>query len=308
MTPFEGIYPALVTPLTSAGNLNEAALEKLVEFHAAAGVDGLYLGGTTGEGLLLDLATRQRLVERVVSTRGGSASGGKCARGRLKVIVHVAACSTDDAVALARYAEEAGADAVSAIPPVFYKIGFDGVHEYYRRIAAATRLPFYVYYIPALSGLAFSIEELGRLFALPNVAGVKFSDYNLFLLHALRERYPEKIVFSGEDQVFLPALVMGAHGAIGLTLNLMPRLYVALYRAFRSGNLAVAQRLQFQANRVIEVVIRHGSIAAAKAIMGMLGVDCGPCRGPLATIAGPAYDRLRQDLEQVGFFDAVFIT
>ncbi|MBI2437382.1 MAG: dihydrodipicolinate synthase family protein [Lentisphaerae bacterium] len=306
MTPFEGIYPALVTPLTSAGELNEAALEKLVEFHVAAGVDGLYIGGTSGEGLLLDVATRRRLAERVVSTRGGSASGGKCARG-LKVIVHVACCATCDAVALARAAEEAGADAISAVPPIFFKFGFDGVREYYRQIAAASRLPFLVYYIPALSGMACSLEEIGRLFELPNVQGVKFSDYNLYLLRSLREHYPAKIVFSGNDEIFLPALVMGAHGSIGLTLNFMPRLYVNIYRAFKSGNLAEAQRLQFQANRVIEVVIRHGQLASAKAIMGMLRVaDCGPCRAPIASISGEAQDRLRQDLEQVGFFDAAF--
>lgn len=294
MKPVEGVYPALVTPLTNSGSLNEAALEKLVEFHVAAGVDGFYIGGTSGEGLLLDVATRRRLAEVVV----------KHARGRLKIIVHVAACATDDAVALARSAEKAGADAVSAVPPIFFQTGFDGVCEYYRRIGMATGLPLFVYYIPALSGMAFSLPELGRLFALPNVGGLKFSDYNLYLLHILRERYPEKIVFSGNDELFLPALAMGAHGAIGLTLNFMPRLYVALYRAWRAGNLAEAQRLQFQANRVIEVVLRYGQIAATKVIMGLLGVDCGPTRGPIPAIAGEAAERLRQDLASVRFFDA----
>lgn len=296
MTAFEGIYPALVTPLTATGAPDAEALDRLTAFHVAAGVDGVYIGGTTGEGLLLDVASRRDLARLVVAG----------ARRRLKTIVHVAACATDDAVALARAAEEAGADAVSAVPPVFYKVGFEGVCEYYRRIGSATRLPLFIYYIPALSGLAFSLQEMGRLFELPNVRGVKFSDSNLYLLHGLREHYPEAIVFSGNDELLLPALTMGAHGAIGLTLNFMPRLYVALYRAYRAGNWTEAQRLQFQANRVIEVVLRHGQIAATKAIMRMLGVDCGLTRAPIPPIEGAAADRLRQDLAAVGFFDPTF--
>jgi N-acetylneuraminate lyase len=292
MEPLQGVYPAIVTPFTEAGALDLKALEKVLEMQLSAGVDGFYVGGSTGEGILQDIATRRTMM-RFVADR---------VRGKAKVIVHVAACATEDAVTLAREAASAGADAVSALPPIFYKVGFDAVERYYRTIAEATDLPLLAYYIPALSGWTFSAAEMARLLAIPGVGGLKFSDYNLFLLHGLREHHPQATVLSGNDEVFLPALVMGAHGSIGLTLNFMPRLYVGIYRAYRAGNLTEAQRLQFQANRITEIVLRYGALAACKAALKMLGIDCGPCRGPILSLTDGASDALRRELEAAGFF------
>ena len=296
MTSFSGIYPAMVTPFTASGHLDEEAVNRLVSFLIERGVDGFYVGGTTGEGLLQDLGTRCRMVQLVAD---------QARPNQTRVIAHVGACSTDDAVALARGAADVGADAVSAIPPVFYRVSFAGLCEYYRTIAEATDLPLVIYHIPGLSGVNLSLDEMGRLLDLPNVAGIKFSDYNHFFLRRLREHHPESIVFSGNDEVFLSGLVMGAHGSIGLTLIFMPQMYVGIYRAYRRGDLAEAQRLQFLANRTIEVVIERGSIGACKAMMKMLGIDCGLPRGPVTPIEGAAYDELRQELESVGFFSAI---
>ena len=291
MRQFRGVYPAIVTPFTDAGVLNREAIEKLVAFQLDAGVDGFYVGGATGECLLQDVPTRAAMAKRVVDE----------VRGRAKVIVHVAACTTADAVTLAREAADAGADAVAALPPIFYKVGFDGIHRYYRAIAEAVDVPTLVYYLPALSGVAFSREEIGRLLEIPGVCGLKFSDYNLFLLHSIREHYPQATVFSGNDEVFLPALVMGTHGSIGMTLNFMPEIYVGLYRAYGQGDLAEAQRLQFQANRVIEILLRYGSFGATKAILKMRGIDCGQPREPLMPLEDSQYESLQRELEAIQF-------
>lgn len=292
MEHFKGIYPAIVTPITEVGTLNKPAIEKLMDYQMGAGVDGFYVGGTTGEGILHDVPTRQSLTRLAVNR----------ARGKAKVIVHVAACATEDAVTLALDAANAGADAVSAVPPIFYKVGFQGLYQYYRAIAEASDLPLIIYHIPALTGLDLSLDELGKLFEIPNVEGIKFSDYNLFQLHRICEHYPEVTVFSGNDEVLLPALVMGAHGSIGLTLNIMPRLYVELYRAFSSGDFKTAQELQYKANRLISIILTCGPITALKPIMQMIGFDCGLPRCPIPQLNRSAMDRIHQQLTDIGFF------
>ena len=291
MRHFRGVYPAIVTPFTDGGALDQGAIESLIAFLLDAGVDGFYVGGATGEGLLQDVTTRAAMAKWVVDG----------ARGRAKVIVHVAACTTADAVTLAQMAADAGADAVAALPPIFYKVGFDGILRYYRAIAAAADVPTLVYYLPALSGATFSRDEIGTLLDIPGVCGLKFSDYNLFLLHSLREHYPEATVFSGNDEVFLPALVMGAHGTIGMTLNFMPEIYVGIYRAYSQGDLAEAQRLQYQANRAIELLFRYGAFGATKAILKMRGIDCGQPREPLIPLEDSQIENLRRDLESIQF-------
>ena len=291
MQPLRGVYPAIVTPFTASGLVNHDAVEKLLEFHLEAGVDGFYVGGTTGEGILQDISTRLAVAKLAVDR----------VRGRAKVIVHVAACATDDAVTLARGAAAAGADAISAIPPIFYKVGFDGIHRYYQTIAEAVDVPTLAYYIPALSGSAFSRDEIGKLLNIRGVCGLKFSDYNLFMLHSLREHYPEATIVSGNDEVFLPALVMGAHGSIGLTINSMPELFVGIYRAYGQGDLAEAQRLQFQANRAIEILLRYGAFGANKAVLKMRGIDCGQPRDPLLPLEDSQYENLHRELEAIQF-------
>ena len=109
-------------------------------------------------------------------------------------------------------------------------------------------------------------------------------------------------VFSGNDQVFLPALVMGAHASIGLTLNFMPEVYVGIYRAYQQGDLVEAKRLQFQANRVTEIIIRYGQVGAAKAVLKMLDLDCGKTRSPVMPVEGPMFESLRKELKSVSFF------
>lgn len=293
MESLKGVYPAVVTPYAKTGELDKETLEKLIEFQLEAGVDGFYVCGTSGEGILLDKRMRHSVVKTVID----------CVRRRAKVIVQVAACATDDAISFARDAAELGADAISSVPPIFFRVGLEGVRRYYTAIAKATDLPLIVYHIPALSGVALSLEEAGELFDVPNVCGIKFSDYNLFLLRNIREHYPNATVFSGNDEIFLAALSMGAHGSIGLTLNFMPEVYVGIFQAFEKGDIAEAQRLQFYATRVVEAIVRHNSIGACKAVLKMIGMDCGSTRGPVVPVEGKAYETLREELASIGFFD-----
>jgi len=138
----------------------------------------------------------------------------------------------------------------------------------------------------------------------PHMVGVKFSDYNLFFMSQIREQHPNAVVMSGNDEVMLAALAMGAHGSIGMTLNIMPKLYVSLYQAHADGQLARARELQYKANRVIHIILTMGpgSMSVVKPVMKMIGFDCGEPRGPLPSTDQKTCDQIQRALEEVSFF------
>jgi N-acetylneuraminate lyase len=291
-----GIYPALFTPFDTSGNVSEGTLCRLVDVLVKSGVDGLYLCGGTGEGLLLSSEERMRVAEIVVREAGK----------RVKVVVHVGSVATEDCVTLAHHALDIGVDAVSAVPPFYYGVSLDGMATHYERIAACG-LPVILYNIPTAVQITVTPEMMRRFIQIEGVCGIKFSSYQLFHLWQIAQLDSGRLsVFSGNDEVMLGAFAMGAHGAIGLTLNLMPRLYTQLYEKFSTGNLHAAKCLQDYANRVIEILIRYPVIPAAKVAMRLLKYDCGNCRGPLETLSQDQTVRLERELREIGFFERNF--
>ncbi len=268
-----GILPALVTPMDDDGAVvDHATLGRLVEFQLQRGVHGFFVCGGSGEGLLLGADERRAVLETVLAASAG--------RGR--IIAHIGALDTAGAQQLAVHAVRCGVAAVAAVPPVYYRGDDDALFGHYERIAdAAAGTPVYVYNIPSATGVEISARTMARLITIPTVRGIKYSSYNLFDLHAIVELLPgELTALSGNDEVCLAALVMGAHGAIGSTYNVMPATFSALYRAWRAGQLAQAQALQFRANRVIQALLGVPVIAGLKVILSSWGYPCGAPRRP----------------------------
>ena len=290
----EGAIPALVTPYNAAGEVSEPVLQNLVDMQIQAGVTGLYLCGGTGEGILLTTSERKRIVEVVVERCGG----------RVPVIVHVGSPSTREAVELARHACWAGANAVSSVPPFFYPVSPDGIYTHYLRIAESSELPLIVYNIPALTGVTVTPEIMERLFRIPTVTAIKFSSYNLFELGQMLALGEGRLtVLSGNDEIFLAALAMGAHGSIGLTHNFMPGLYLNIFQLFKSGRCDEAQRLQHFAVAVIGTLLKYPMISAAKEILKIFGYDCGQGRGPLECLSDKQLSEMCEELTRLGFFE-----
>ncbi len=293
MTHFTGVWPAFVTPLAEDEQINDQVTRRLVDRLIDAGIGGLYVCGGTGEGILLPVAERRRLAEIVIEH----------AAGRIPVIVHVGATATADALVLAAHAEAIGADAVAAIPPFYYQVGFQGIKEHYELIAGASALPLYLYYIPSTTGVTLNAEQMWELCQIPRVVGFKYSAFDMYLLEQILELSGRTLnVFSGPDQLFAPMLTVGVDGAIGTTYNLLPRHFVSLYQAFRSGNVDQARVLQSQANRVIDIFIQHGGLPAVKEMMRMLGFDCGYCRRPFRRLSENEVAALRADLVKIEFW------
>jgi len=288
----KGVYPAIVTPFDTEGRVNEKVLGDLVEYHIAAGVDGFYVCGGTGLGLLLNIEERNTVLRKVVEQTDG----------RVRVMAHVGAMNTRDAVILAKDAAAIGADFLSALSPLIYSVGSRAVADYYRAIAGAADLPMIGYYNPEMTGVAHSQDEIADLLTIENMAGLKFSDNNLYLMQQVIESFPEAVIMSGQDHILLPALTMGCNGFIGLTTNFMPALYVKLYKAFGNGDYKLAGELQFQANRIIKVMLTTFPVSAVLYVMDMLGFPCGKPRPPLGPLNNEEYKKLRDQLDESGLF------
>jgi len=291
----KGIYPAIVTAFDKNGNINEAMQREIIEYQIEAGVDGFYLCGGTGEGLLLTVEERKRMLEIALDQ----------IKGRVGIIDHIGAFQTADTVELARHAGEAGADAISCLPPSwFYKPDAAGLVEYYKQVAGATDLPLLVYNIPQRTGLELTPGLMDKLRGIKNVVGLKHATGNLYQMgQIISLAKGEMIVFMGEDMFLLPALMYGAVGGIGGSYSIMPRYYVEIYKNFVEGNYEKATEIQVRANEIIPVYDGFMFISANKEILCMMGFDCGTGRSPNRPLTDEEKALLRKRLEEVNFFE-----
>lgn len=288
---FDRIFSALITPMSEDESLNEQALRQLVRLQLTEGGEGFYCCGSSGEGLLLSLDERKRVLEIVLDE----------AAGKVPVISHIGTIRTRDVVELAKHAEGAGAAAVSMIPPYYYKFTADEIRAYYEEvIASVPQLGVIIYNIPQFTGVEFSKSNAHELLSNPGIIGIKHTSNNLYSMERMHTEYPDKVIFNGFDEQFLGALSMGASATIGTTVNLFAPQFCKLRDRFYSGDLTGAYALQTQINYRVEVMCRYGVFNAVKYMESLRGIDCGRCRAPFGELSEEAKKALRE-LEQTPF-------
>ncbi len=293
-----GLVPAVFTPMHADGRLNLDQIGPLTEHLIGDGVNGLYICGSTGEGVSLASAERRSVAAAFV----------QAADGRVPVIVQVGHNSLAEARQLAEHAQQIGADAISATPPTYFKPR--DVQTLVGCLAEVTAgapdLPFYYYHIPHMTGVEVDIVELLSLAAerLPSLVGLKFSAFKIFELQAAstHENGRFNLLF-GSDEMLLSGLVGGAQGAVGSTYNFAAPLYNRIITAFEASEIDEARRLQGHAVEMVRVLVQHGGNGALKAVMSLLDVGCGPLRLPQVGLDAEQIEALRHDLEAIGFFD-----
>lgn len=288
MRRFEGIWPALVTPFDPNGEFDPKAMGRLVRFGLDGGASGFYACGSTAESYLLSLAERKCALEAVM----------EAVNGRVPVIAHIGALATRDSVDLARHADALGVEAVSSVPPFYFKFSRDEYMSYYRAILDGIHAPLLLYNVPAMSGMALSDEDVGFFFREERIIGLKFTSYDLFQLERLIRRYPGHAFFSGHDEIFLPALSAGAQAVIGSTYNFMASKFVKIRERFLCGDMAGARALQGEANALIEALLEAGMIKGVKVALAVLGVDCGACRPPFSELDELQVTKVRAAVER----------
>ncbi|MFA6959408.1 MAG: dihydrodipicolinate synthase family protein [Opitutaceae bacterium] len=298
---FTGLVAAPFTPFHADGSLNLAVIPCYARFLKQRGVRAAFVCGTTGEGASLSTEERERIAEAWIQADV------------LPVIVHTGHTSLPEARRLAAHAEKHGAAAFAALAPFFFKPRTPGeLADWCAALAsAAPALPFYYYHIPSMTGVSMPVIDVLKAAGdrIPNLAGVKYTHEDLADFSAcLRHADGKFDLLFGRDEMLLEGAETGSLGAVGSTYNYASPLYVRLLAALAAGDRAQARALQDQSIAMIADCNAAGvtHLAASKALMPWLGIDCGPVRLPLAQPVPAQLATLRKKLTTLGFFEPGF--
>ena len=290
-----GIVPAVVTPFDADGRFNDRVFERLIQRLYAANVHGLYLCGSTGEGMVQPVAQRKLVAETAMRNSPPDKA----------IIVHVGANTTDDAIELARHAAGIGAHAISSLPPCLGVYSFAEIKSYYEQLAAASEIPLLIYFFPEVSPAIKTAGQILELAAIENVAGLKFTDYDLYTM--LRLKQQGATIFYGRDEMLSAGLLLGADGGIGSFYNVIPGLFLRMWQLAKEGRWAEMQALQARINEFITITLRYPLFPALKTMLGWAGIDCGPCLAPRRkSLSAAESAQLRAELTAADLFELIF--
>ena len=290
MKKLYGVITAMTTPFTADGRVDTAALEEQTEYLIEKGIQCLYPCGTTGEMYLMSAEERELVAETVV----------KKAAGRVTVFIHVGAMTVDETIRLAQHAHKIGADGVGVVTPSYFTVNDRAMVEYYKTVCAALPddFPVYVYVIPQLAHNDISAATMEQIAAAcKNVVGVKYSFADMRRINEyLQVRNGNFSVVPGADDLFLPALVCGCDGVVSGCSGPFPEAFVAVYKAFQSGDLEGARKAQVAATELVKLMQFGGDMSIFKNILTFRGVTGGHMRKPLLDLTDEQVAQLKQQV------------
>jgi len=283
-----GIVTALVTPFRPDERIDCSAWQKIIDAQIAAGVHGLFVGGSTGEFFAQDLE------ERTIGIRFVR----QAAAGRVPVYANVGCITTRDTLQLALAAQSEGVDVLAVVTPYYVRPSQEELVEHYTDVCRAVHLPVLAYNFPQHGGVEIlpgTVSQIAR--QCPNLAGVKDSSGNPERLAAYVKAAPDRefAVFIGPENLALSGLREGCAGVVSGSANIAPRLFVDLYKAVRDGQWETAGRLQSLVDQLISCIPLHTFPSVIKEAVGIAG----PCRKPIGPVPPEVRDRLRQILDAV---------
>lgn len=283
----DGTFVVNVTPFDESDNVDANGLKSLVDYLIENKVDGIFVGGSTGEFAYLTRDEHEKVVETVVDHAGG----------RVPVLAGASACATKQSVALAKFAESTGADGVVVVPPFYHKPTEEGILHHYRAIAEAINIPVMVYNNPATAKIDMSPDLIARLSEMPNIRYVKESSGDITRVWKIRNLTKDKMtVFCGGDNMALESFLMGAAGFICVASNFLPMETSEIYRSYKSGNLEKAKELYERILPVLNYLEDTGKfVQISKAALNMSGIKVGSARSPLMPL-NPDEERKLKEL------------
>ncbi|MGO4496621.1 dihydrodipicolinate synthase family protein [Paenibacillus sp. 2RAB27] len=282
---FHGIIPAFYACYDDQGDISEARTNALCDYLYEKKVNGVYVGGSSGECIYQNLDERKAVLSYVANRL----------KGKMTLIAHVGAPSTRDSIALAKHAAELGYDALSAIPPIYFKLPDSSVYKYWNEIIDATPLDFIIYNIPQTTGYTLTPALFEKLLANPKVIGVKNSSMPTMDIERFKRVGGDNVVvFNGPDEQYVAGRIMGADGGIGGTYAAMPELFLQANELFLQGKFEEAKRIQSCINDIIIALCsQNGSMyAVIKEVLNRRGVNIGSVRGPLEGISNEDLGRI----------------
>ncbi|HEX5025732.1 MAG TPA: dihydrodipicolinate synthase family protein [Agriterribacter sp.] len=293
-----GLIAAPFTPMNKNGSINISIIPAYYEMLKANGVTGAFICGSTGEGVSLTLKEKMAVAE----------AWGSCTKGdvHFKVMTLLGGTCIADCIELAKHAQQEGLYAVSFTAPGYFKpANVAALADCCRLIAGEVPdMPFYYYHIPVLTGVHFTMYELLKEIdgTLNNFAGIKYTHEDFMdFLSCINFKNGKYDMLWGRDENMLPALSLGAKGAVGSTFNYAAPLYYKIIDAFNNAELTLARNLQQQSIDMIRLLGKYGGIATGKAYMKLIGIDCGEFRLPVKNVSPDEFELFKKDTEQIKF-------
>jgi len=300
MKKIKGLIAATFAAYNIDGSVNLLIIPAIVDKMIEDGLTGVFICGTNGEGPNLTIEERMQIAEAYV----------KAANKRILVLVHVGHSSIKECRKLAAHAEQIGADAISSVAAFYFKP--NSVKNLVACIAeiasAAPKTPFYYYNIPTLTGVAMDmvdfLEQAEK--AIPNLAGIKYTASTLHEYQAcLAYKNGKYDILFGFDEMLLPALAVGAKGAIGSTYTFAAPLYLKVMELYEQGRADEAAAMQLNSVNMVRCLVKYPPIPAQRAIMKMDGFELGNCRLPLVALSEEDEGNFKKSLEEIDFFNVV---
>jgi 4-hydroxy-tetrahydrodipicolinate synthase len=273
---FSGAIPALVTPFTASGKLNEAKVRELIQFHIEKGTPAVVPSGTTGESPNLSNQEKQRYFEIVV----------EAANGKIQVIAGTGGNNTEHSVKMTQIAQKIGVDAVLIVAPYYNQPTQEGLYQHYMKIADEGGLPVVIYNVPGRTSVNIFPDTVVRLCGHERIAAIKEALGNLGQISEIHRRCGDKLtILSGDDGLTLPVLSAGGKGVISVTANIIPDKINEMVVAFLNGNFQTALNLHHKYEPLHDAMFLETNPIPVKTAMNLMGMEVGGFRLPLCEMS-----------------------
>ena len=293
MELFQGSGVALITPFTKSGEVDYKALENLIEYQIAGGIDAIITLGTTGEASTLTAEEKAEVIK----------FSKKVINGRTQWIIGTGGNCTANACKSSAFAEEVGADAVLVVTPYYNKCTQNGLVEYYGAIRGATKLPIISYNVPGRTGVNIQPSTFAKAVKLGYVDAIKEASGNISQISEVARLIEEEldnkaVLYSGDDGITLPVMAVGGKGVISVLANPAPKQMKALTDACLKGDYKEAKRLQHALNPFVSALFCEVNPIPVKAACSMLGLCENVMRAPLTVLEECNYDKVKNALDK----------
>ena len=281
------ILVPLFTTFNKDGSIDYDTFAKIERYVLDKGADGGYVGGSSAECFSLTQEERKKVLELAVKVADGK-----------QVVAHVGAIGTGIACDLAAHAKKAGADAIASVPPFYHGFQPGEIKGYYTAIADASDLPVIIYNVPGTTGVGLSLAQFKDILSDDRVVAVKYTDVNYYTLDRIK-KHTGAFIYSGADECFAYALMAGADGGIGTSMNYCTEKFIAIKEAFDKGDIATAQSEQRKINNCVQAIIETRGLPAMKYMTTVAtGIDVGCCRKPFRELTQDEKKLLEKTAEE----------
>ncbi|MDX8337086.1 MULTISPECIES: 4-hydroxy-tetrahydrodipicolinate synthase [Cetobacterium] len=287
---FKGSGVALITPFNEDMSVNYSKIVELVEYHCENNTDALIVLGTTGEASTLTENEKIKIVETVIEAN----------KKRLPIIVGAGSNNTMQAIEMSKKYEEMGVDGLLLVTPYYNKGNEDGIYKHFISIAQFVKLPIMLYNVPGRTGVNLSISLLKKLSKQKNIVALKEASGDISYACEVARLVPELIMYSGNDDITIPLMSIGAVGTVSVLANIEPKVVHNMVYSYLNGDVNEAKRLQLKYNGLVKALFVEVNPVPVKQIMNILGKNVGPCRLPLGEMDKKNIEILMKELKEVG--------